>query len=43
MPVSLLDSQFATLEEPSPDEDAWVCDVTLSPESIVADLAARAK
>ncbi len=43
MPVSLLDSQFATLEEPSPDEDAWVCDVTLTPESIVADLAARAK
>jgi gluconokinase len=38
MPVSLLDSQFATLEEPAPDEHAWVCDVTQSPEAIVTQL-----
>jgi gluconokinase len=42
MPPSLLDSQFATLEEPSSDERAWVCDITLSPEDIVAGLVARA-
>lgn len=43
MPPSLLDSQFATLEEPSPDEHPWVCDISSVPESIVADLAGRAK
>jgi gluconokinase len=43
MPPSLLDSQLATLEEPSPDEHPWVFDITLAPESILADLAARAK
>jgi carbohydrate kinase (thermoresistant glucokinase family) len=43
MPPSLLDSQFATLEEPSPDEHPWECDITAAPESIVADLVARAK
>ena len=42
MPVSLVDSQFATLEAPGRDEDAWVCDVSEPPESIVAALAARA-
>jgi gluconokinase len=42
MPPSLLDSQFAALEEPSPDEDAWVCDVRQSPQDIVAALVARA-
>ena len=42
MPPSLLESQFATLEEPSPDEDAWVCDINQSPEDIVATLVARA-
>jgi gluconokinase len=41
MPVSLLDSQFATLEEPSPDEEAWVCDIRESPEDLVAALVAR--
>jgi gluconokinase len=41
MPPSLLDSQFAALEEPSPDEDAWVCDVRQSPQDIVAALVAR--
>jgi len=42
MPASLLDSQLATLEEPSPDEQAWVCDMRESPEDIVAALVARA-
>jgi gluconokinase len=42
MPPSLLDSQFAALEEPFPDEDAWVCDVRQSPQDIVAALVARA-
>ena len=38
MPPSLLDTQLATLEEPSPDEHAWVCDIRQSPENIVAAL-----
>lgn len=42
MPPELLDSQFAALEEPSPDEHAWVCDINDSPEQIVASLVARA-
>jgi len=41
MPPSLLESQLATLEEPSPDERAWVCDITQPPHAIVADLVAR--
>lgn len=42
MPPSLLDSQFAALEEPAPDENAWVCDVRQSPQDIVAALVAHA-
>jgi gluconokinase len=42
MPPSLLDSQLATLEEPTPDEHAWVCDISESPQDLVADLVARA-
>ncbi|HMJ17193.1 MAG TPA: hypothetical protein VK478_02300, partial [Gemmatimonadaceae bacterium] len=42
MPASLLESQLATLEDPSADEDAWVIDITESPESLVAALVARA-
>jgi gluconokinase len=42
MPPSLLDSQLATLEEPSPDEHAWVCDIREAPYAIVADLVRRA-
>ena len=38
MPASLLDSQFAALEAPAPDERAWVCDIRESPEAIVASL-----
>ncbi len=42
MSASLLDSQLATLEPPSPDEDPWVCDITQSPQEIVAFLVTRA-
>jgi gluconokinase len=42
MPASLLDSQLETLEEPSAEEHAWVCDVHNTPDQIVADLVARA-
>ena len=42
MAPSLLESQFATLQEPSPDEDAWVCDIEEPPEDLVANLVARA-
>lgn len=41
MRESMLDSQFATLEEPAPDEDAWVVDVSDPPDAIVASLVAR--
>lgn len=34
MPSSLLDSQLAALEEPSPTEAIW-CDIALSPTAIV--------
>ena len=42
MPASLLDSQLATLEEPTPDEQAWVCDIGEPPDTIVANLLTRA-
>ena len=42
MPPSLLDSQFAILEEPARDEQAWVCDIRETPQAIVADLVKRA-
>ena len=38
----IAESQFAALEEPSPDEEAWVCDIRRSPQEIVAGLVARA-
>jgi gluconokinase len=41
MPESLLDSQLATLEEPSPDERPWVFDIKESAQDIVTDLVAR--
>jgi gluconokinase len=41
MPSSLLDSQLATLEPPSPDERAWVCEIGEPPDVIVATLVAR--
>jgi gluconokinase len=42
MPSSLLDSQFAALEEPGPDERVWECDVRESPADIVTELMRRA-
>ena len=42
MPGSLLDSQLAILEEPSPDERAFLCDIREAPDAIVADLVRRA-
>ena len=42
MPPALLDSQLTTLEEPAPDEHAWVCDIRETPDAIVADLVKRA-
>jgi len=42
MPVSLLDSQLATLEEPESDERAWTCDIKDPPQKIIGDIVARA-
>ena len=42
MPPSLLDSQLDALEEPSPDEKAWVCDIRKSPPDLVAALVKTA-
>jgi carbohydrate kinase (thermoresistant glucokinase family) len=42
MPPSLLDSQLATLEKPSPDENAWTFDVSESAQEIVDDIVTRA-
>ena len=41
MPPALLESQLSILEEPSPDERAWVCDISQAPDAIVADLVKR--
>ena len=38
MPVGLLDSQFATLQEPGPDERPIVADIGGAPAEIVADI-----
>ena len=40
MPPALLDSQFAALEAPTPDEAALTVDVRLAPEDQVAFIAA---
>ena len=42
MPGSLLDSQLATLEQPSPDEHAMLFDIEESAQEIVEVLLARA-
>jgi gluconokinase len=34
MPPALLDTQFATLEPPAPDENALVIDIAGEPEAI---------
>jgi gluconokinase len=41
MPASLLESQLATLEEPSPHEQAWACDISEPPQTIVGKLLTR--
>lgn len=41
MPPTLLESQLSILEEPAPDERAWVCDISAAPRAIVADLVTR--
>ena len=38
MPPTLLDSQFATLEEPTPDENAIVVSVVEPPHRIVKSI-----
>ena len=42
MPESLLDSQLATLEQPSSDEHTWVFDIRESAQEIVDGIVARA-
>lgn len=41
MPATLLDSQLATLEPPTPVEHAWTFDLADTPESIVDEIVAR--
>ena len=41
MPVALLDSQFAILEEPAPDEHPIVVDVGSTPPAIAAEIVKR--
>jgi gluconokinase len=41
MKPSMLDSQFAILEEPAEDENAWGLEIRQTPPAIVADLLAR--
>ena len=41
MPASLLDSQFATLEEPSPDENAVTVDIDRTPDDIENEIVRR--
>lgn len=41
MPASLLDSQLATLEEPTVDEHAWAYDISESAQEIADDVLTR--
>lgn len=41
MPVGLLDSQFATLQQPEPDEHPIIVDVQGGPSDIVAEIMRR--
>jgi gluconokinase len=43
MPPALLDSQFATLEEPGPDEHPLVVSIAPPPEAIVEDVLRQLK
>jgi gluconate kinase len=41
MPAALLDSQFETLQEPTPDERPIIVDVGDKPEEIAADIVSQ--
>lgn len=41
MPSTLLDSQLATLEEPSPDESPIVVDISARPDEIVEEIVRK--
>jgi carbohydrate kinase (thermoresistant glucokinase family) len=41
MPAALLDSQFATLEEPGPDENVVTVDAATTPDAMVTDVITR--
>lgn len=41
MPPDLLDSQFATLQEPGPDEHPVVADVSQTPDAIIDGITAQ--
>jgi gluconokinase len=41
MPATLLGSQLATLEPPTPEEHAWTFDLADTPESIVDEIVGR--
>ena len=43
MPPALLDSQFATLEEPGPDENPIIVDIDGPPEATIAAAVGRLK
>ncbi|WAJ29946.1 gluconokinase [Antarcticirhabdus aurantiaca] len=43
MPTSLLDSQFAALERPTDDENAWIASIDQPLDDLVSALAARAE
>ena len=43
MPPALLDSQFATLEEPGADEHPIVVSIAPSPDAIVDDVVRQLK
>jgi gluconokinase len=43
MPATMLESQFTTLEEPTPDERAWICDIRQRPQHIVAALVSNVR
>ncbi len=43
MPVALLDSQFATLEEPTPDERPIVVDIGGRPAAVADEIVRQLK
>ena len=43
MPVALLDSQFATLEEPGPDEHPVIVSIAPPPEAIIEEVVRQLK